>query len=768
MKYYKGKLFFIAILVFLISISNIYSQSGWVSTFFNNTNTFSKIVKKDSLNYFAFCRESKYFYKSTDGGNSWICTPNNSFDSLYTIYDGQFINSLTGWIVGLRDDLFYGVIYKTTNGGLNWFKQNVGNNNRGFYCLYFLDSNIGWIGSGSPVWGTGYLYKTTNGGINWSLKEFNGAAQINSIKFFDTDNGWIMGHYNLIAKTSDGGLTWIQKPINNIPPASYTSFLDLYSINNNEVWVLVDCNSGYIFSHFFKTTNGGDNWILMYSYTDSLATNARNFYKINFINSYTGFSNGDYGFIIRTTNSGLNWSKIYVSSFGMDNIISSLLPVNNNDIFSCGGPYIAGSQGPFNFLYKSTNAGVNWSLKTYNREFTFLDIKFINNNTGFVIADSGRIYKTTNSGGNWNLVFSNNIHGFSDIAFPNSTTGYVIGNYDWYYNFYSNGRMLKTTNGGNNWDIFLNMPYQTFYTLTFIDQNTGFIGCDSNLILRTTNAGTNWNTVSIPAQYLYHIRDISFINNTTGYLFGIYSYYSISKSAIYKTTNAGNNWSVVFDSSGSIFNTHIYFVNNEIGFKYYGSVNLQKTTNGGTNWFYSNLPYINNGVSSMRFINSNTGWIGGNNSQLGSMIIKTTNGGVNWLLQFNEHSKGITSIFAFDSDNAWLCGGYSSIYKTTNGGGNIGIKKINDYIPSHYSLSQNYPNPFNPTTNIRYQIPNNSYVVLKIYDILGKEIATLVNEKLKAGEYESTFDGSGLPSGVYFYKLEAGEYSETKKMLVIK
>jgi subtilisin-like proprotein convertase family protein len=96
----------------------------------------------------------------------------------------------------------------------------------------------------------------------------------------------------------------------------------------------------------------------------------------------------------------------------------------------------------------------------------------------------------------------------------------------------------------------------------------------------------------------------------------------------------------------------------------------------------------------------------------------------------------------------------------------VGIKEEN--IPVKYELSQNYPNPFNPTTNIKYQIANNSFVSLKIYDILGKEITTLVNENQKAGEYLAVFNTSGLASGVYFYKLVAGDFTEIKKMILIK
>jgi hypothetical protein len=85
-----------------------------------------------------------------------------------------------------------------------------------------------------------------------------------------------------------------------------------------------------------------------------------------------------------------------------------------------------------------------------------------------------------------------------------------------------------------------------------------------------------------------------------------------------------------------------------------------------------------------------------------------------------------------------------------------------------YELYQNYPNPFNPTTTIRFTIPHRSNVTLKVYDMLGKEIATLVDEDKEPGGYSVNFDASGLPSGVYFYRIRAGEFNQTKKMVLMK
>ncbi|RPI17767.1 MAG: T9SS C-terminal target domain-containing protein [Ignavibacteriae bacterium] len=98
----------------------------------------------------------------------------------------------------------------------------------------------------------------------------------------------------------------------------------------------------------------------------------------------------------------------------------------------------------------------------------------------------------------------------------------------------------------------------------------------------------------------------------------------------------------------------------------------------------------------------------------------------------------------------------------------IGINNITTVIPEKFGLYQNYPNPFNPATKIKFDIPVNDYVILSVYDITGKEVSVIVSEQMKAGTYEAVFDASNLPSGAYFYRLQASGYSESKKMLILK
>ncbi len=118
----------------------------------------------------------------------------------------------------------------------------------------------------------------------------------------------------------------------------------------------------------------------------------------------------------------------------------------------------------------------------------------------------------------------------------------------------------------------------------------------------------------------------------------------------------------------------------------------------------------------------------------------------------------------------WIVGSYGTILHTTNGGGTFIEEENNFPQPKEFLLQQNYPNPFNPSTSIQYAISSTQFVTLKVYDLLGREVATLVNEEKPAGTYNVEFriKNLELSSGIYFYKLQAGDFVETKKMILLK
>jgi hypothetical protein len=227
---------------------------------------------------------------------------------------------------------------------------------------------------------------------------------------------------------------------------------------------------------------------------------------------------------------------------------------------------------------------------------------------------------------------------------------------------------------------------------------------------------------------------------------------------LYKSTNRGINWSIISNSGLESINVQSFFQDYN---NFYAETNqgIYLSTNDGNNWISKNNGLPLTTVSNM-IIKNGIIYV----STLTSGIYKSINNGSSWL----PYNDGIinNTIYSLASGQTFIfAGGIGALYVINP---NTGIHNISSNIPEEFLLFQNYPNPFNPSTIIRFQIKDSRLVNLKVYDILGKEIETLVNEKLQPGTYEVTFNASHYPSGVYFYRLQVGDYNESKKMLLIK
>ncbi len=161
------------------------------------------------------------------------------------------------------------------------------------------------------------------------------------------------------------------------------------------------------------------------------------------------------------------------------------------------------------------------------------------------------------------------------------------------------------------------------------------------------------------------------------------------------------------------------------------------------------------------FLDTDNGWAVGN----GGIILHTIDRGTTWTIE----AAGLTSAFLrgvyFTSiTNGYIVGNGKTLIKF----GELTSVDDENISPGAFSLSQNYPNPFNLSTEISYRLLKQSFISLKVYDVLGNEVATLVNEEKPAGKYEVEFNGEGLTSGIYFYQLRAENFIETKKMNLMK
>jgi len=219
---------------------------------------------------------------------------------------------------------------------------------------------------------------------------------------------------------------------------------------------------------------------------------------------------------------------------------------------------------------------------------------------------------------------------------------------------------------------------------------------------------------------------------------------------------------------------------------------ILKTTDGGNIWIET-YSLLNMSFYDICFTSINTGTVvggGWNGTNEEGIILQTTDGGNHWGSCNNDLIGSFQGVDFIDVNNGVAVGNeyknanysisYGTILKTTDGGIswtilrtiNGGVTSINEKqigkLPDGYLLEQNYPNPFNPTTKIKFAIPKSSFINLKIYDILGREVATLINEDKPSGTYEETWNTANVSSGVYFYQLKSGNYIQTKKMILFK
>jgi photosystem II stability/assembly factor-like uncharacterized protein len=438
------------------------------------------------------------------------------------------------------------------------------------------------------------------------------------------------------------------------------------------------------------------------------------------------------------------------------------------------------SNTQLNSQWVSQNSGVSSQL---------LSVYFINQETGFACGVNGKVLKTINSGANWqaNTVYDTLVS-FMSLHFVNSLTGFMAGGILVYDSaiFIAKPIIVKTTNQGNTWNSVLNDSFYILNSVYFINENTGFATgglyiAGNNHLLCTTNGGTDWQlgTLYAPGPLI----TVSFYDMNTGFILNYHGH-------IYKTNNSGQNWNHLTYMASQLYS--IFFINSDFGFLAGGNDDdssgfIYNTVNGGSNW---NLVYSDTlgMINQLKFVNSNTGFAVGHNEYwpphiFSARIIKTTNSGNNWFIDtiFNN-IRGLSSLYFTSENTGYAVGSNGTILKTTTGGNPIGISPIAGKLPDEFFLSQNYPNPFNPTTKIKFSIPpskayglverDRGMTQLIVYDILGREITTLVNEQLKPGTYEVEWDGGNYPSGAYFYKLivtdASAPLSITKKMVLIK
>jgi photosystem II stability/assembly factor-like uncharacterized protein len=371
----------------------------------------------------------------------------------------------------------------------------------------------------------------------------------------------------------------------------------------------------------------------------------------------------------------------------------------------------------------------------------------------------------------------------SDLFFINADTGWINSN--------TANSIFYTVDGSGSFAT--QSIASTIDAIHMIDANNGYAAADDGSIYRTTSGGTNWNFL---APTFTNLNDISFPltgSTATGYACGdngaIYEVTSLGadvmtsgvvsdlKSITFPTATQG--WtcgeSVILHFSNGSWqgdqgyptNTYnaVFFTDNQIGWAV-GDNGIIIHTTDGQNWnAQTNPDPQSRSLYSVFFLNSDEGWaVGGN-----GIILHTTNGGTTWKVEANGLTTAfLTGVQFTSSTNGYVVGNNKTLLKYTL----LTSLEDEEEQPTEFKLEQNYPNPFNPSTSIQYTIGSRQFVQLKVFDVLGNEIVTLVNEEKPAGtydvEFQSTVGSQQLASGIYYYQLRAGKYLETKKMILLK
>jgi len=692
-----------------------------------------------------------FIYYTTDAGFNWDVAYYQTY--AYAAVHDVFVLDIThGWAVG--DD---GNIFRIVYGFDHW--SYVTSLPVDLLSVFFINQDIGWAS------GWGKLYKSTNGGISWSEKQTGVNTRIWDVLFLNQNEGWATAYPNVLLHSTDGGETWIST-IASIPFVYKLCFVSdsLGFVTGN--------------SYILKTTDGGNNWASV------LIPGASWFEGISFVNDFVGYIAGRYNKIYKTTDSGETWNAKILSEFNNLNAIDMVgvtrgvsvgdngaIVKRNNDswfsgitsttqnlnsvhTFSTSSSIAVGDSG---VIIKSTDNYLHWSERNSGINVNLNSVQFIDSDIGWIVGENGTLLKSTNAGESWSNINSGFNENFSSVFFINSSTGWITGD---------NGLIIKTNDGGLFWIAENSNVSSDIFKVQFCNENTGFALVHGGIVLRSDDGGTSWNLI-YDLQQSYELYELKFFSTTRGWACGQYGY-------IYRTTDGGYSWTPQFSSpttdlrSISIIDSNNVYAAGDDGVIVY-------TSNGG--WG----PPVPVELTSFTAVSK------GDEVVLNWSTATELNNQMFEVQRKSENEDFFT--IGFQKGHGTTSEPQNYTYTDKNLERNIYLYRLKqiDYSGTYqyseeieaavtgileFELEQNFPNPFNPTTSIQYAISSRQFVSLKVYDILGNEIVTLINEEKQPGTYEVEFSPESSikhpASGIYFYQLKASDFTETKKMILIK
>jgi hypothetical protein len=772
-----------------MSVEDSYLNANWILSGPTNVEGRITTVVIDPLNpqiVFAGCANGGV-WKSTNFCQSWASVFDNQNTSsvgalAINPVSSNIIYCGTGEANSLRSYYPGTGIYKSTNSGLNWTFIGLQNSfSIGNISINPLNPNeiyaaaAGSLRHNNPERG---IYKSTNAGSTWTQSLFIadsvGAIDVavdpsNPTRVFAAmwertrRESYIKygGPKSALYLSTNSGLNWsvVNGGFPSNDPTLGRISLDISASNSQIIYALISRTDGSS-GGLYKSTNGGVNWSLINSSVASSSNYAwfNRICKVNPTNLNQVFCGGLY--MEESVNGGTSFPTIF-SSIHVDHHAVCYAPSNTSYI-------VIGNDGGIDY---STNGGSSFSSSPSLpvTQFYAGDVSYQNPSVMIGGAQDNGTNMTTGSVTTWNEV--NGGDGFYClIDYQNSLRMYASS---------QNGAFVRSTNGGASFSSAtsgLDITYTNWSTPIVMDKtNPLILYVGTYKVFKTTNGAVSWTAIS-PDLAKAHIANLGTITTVDVSKSNPNVIYAGTDDAnVWVTTNSGTNWNLINSGLPNRWVTRVTVHPDSANLCYVTlsgykidstGAHIFRTTNYGTNWISinSNLPDapINDVVIDP--FTSNKLYIG---TDYGVMI--TTNLGQSWAIMGNGLPSNVPvhdlTIHAPSAKMVAWTHGRSTF--------SIEIAAIQNISSQNnrangYKLFQNYPNPFNPATNIKFGIPENGVVIIKVYDVLGKEIAALVNEKLKAGTYEIKFSNDRLPSGVYFYRLVTDNFSETRKMILMK
>lgn len=677
----------------------------------------------------------------------------------------------------------YGIgILKTTNGGTSWTKSLDWSydNKRGVWRVLFnpRNRNVLYAATSEGVW------KSNNAGGTWfQVLNYNMAMDM-EINPADTSVLYVsVGNLNNnvpnanlgIYKTTNSGANWTM--LTGGLPASWTgkTTIELYKGNPDFVYASVSNDLSYV--GYYTSTNAGVNWTLK---TTSVPIGNQGWYN----NAHLVKPNDPNVIVVGTidlvksTNGGTSFVTKSNWSAWIEGATPPGAPESPSSNFAhADHHYYITNPLDANKLYTLTDGGLYRSNDFGETYFScnggYVTTQFY---AGFVNSYQDSIWCLGGLQDNRSVFYQGTTAWYKTFVGDGFWCGVNSQNDDICYTEYSYGDISRSNNGGVSWsDI---SPPGSGNTNSYCF-SAPYIICRSNPsvvyaggtnVYKSTVGGGSWSNLGA-LTYKALSMDASATSTDTVYAATI-PVSSGQPAIVFRTTTGSAFTNVSGSQLPSRYPTDVHVNPNNSADVFvtmggFGTAHVWRSTNAGVTWvnISGNLPDVPHQCVVIDPLYPQNIYVG---NDLGVYV--TTNGGAQWF----EFRTGMPYALVFDLTIVYPS---RNIRATTHGNGiyerdliqnPVGITPIGTEIPKQFSLGQNYPNPFNPVTKIKFDIAKQSNVKITVYDVTGKLVTTLVNENLNPAKYEITFSGGGLASGAYFYKIQAGDFTDVKKMLLVK